>query len=1088
MAAAEKHHRFPCGLSLLLGLACTVGPAAAVFGACPAAQSGSVIAGTTIVDLSMRSASLLEVVQSAGDVEMYVDSAAPFWANGPGDRNSRDYLLLERALHGGLATLCFYPVFEQAASGDFAISELALEETDAGLIEALRPLNTAGTLWQSGTAANIEQAGKIYEALSRISLPRGNQFEFDVRLFAAIAKVKLLRYDDAIPDLHALLVEQGDHPDIYKVHFQLGKIYLRQRDIEEAIMHLEQARALLDSADPGALAWLRYERSEIQSWLGEAYVHARDLDTADATLDLAIRDAGADFALLGRIFDNKGLVGIRRGEVPGISREERARWYELSTEDHLKGIYFSQAAGDRETLQVTENNIAIHYARVGERRKSIVHFLNVLRMLDEVDNPEWRGLLLGNLSNYLQILGDYSKSLAYLEQAIQFASPLANAGYSTYFCRMGNLLDLLEEPASAVAQYQRCLELALQYNDPDTQIEARLQLSKHLLAEGKQAEAEQMFQPGLQALAAVTNFQLLKRAWTHQARLLLAAGRPSDADAAIKRAFAADLNEQFPNQTIEALELAMRIQLALAQTENAFALGERAMAMIETLHAQLEAERMGPAWSSQSSSLYETVAAAYLEQYRGDADPVLLRHAFRTMERSRDISLRQRLSAALPNDSATLEEEKRLERYSSLSNLLAQSGSDEPLPAMNALEYYHQHDLLSLARLNNLDVIAVPEPVTIQQVQQRLTGEQLVLYYVATGERLHVLVITPHDFSLARSVSLTEVEALLAEADLAVQGTNSVAVGLLRQLSPLLLPDLAAWPEATELLIVPHTGLYTLPFAALTRAAGGARYEPLIASHTLRTLPSLSSYFMSKPQRDVAYSTGVAILANPVFGNLQLAALAPSESATSELWRGWSNTLRPLPYTAREAANIAGQFPGRTMAYTGSAANRRNLSSAQARNAKVLHIATHGYFKSTSEDNLGLALSTVDEEGNADPGFITLTELFGYAFNNQLVVISGCETAMGKELAGVGLNGLTRGFLAQGVRHVISTLWPVSDRASAEFMRAFYRNLDSSKDVATALQQTQLELARHPDYRNPYYWAGYVLTTVTPDATVDLAL
>lgn len=1072
---------------LLAGFVCAVLAPWPVCAACPAETAYSDLAGTAFVDLATRPASLIAVSQSAADFTVYVDSNSPFWTNNPGDRNSTDYLLLERAVHGPEVTLCIYPVFAHGAPGEFSIVELALDESDTNRIDTLRTLNTAGALWQAGTAPGIEQAGALYAALEQVELPGEHQFEFDMRLFATLASVRLTRYADAIPGLQALIAEHSDHPDMYKVHFQLGKVYVRQRNIDEAIAHFTQARSLLDSADATALAWLRYERGEIGSWLGEAWVHDGDLDAADATLDQAIDDAAPDFALLGRIFDNKGLVGIRRGEVAGITKEEQARWYERSTEDHLRGLYFSQAAGDRETLQVTENNIAIHYARTGERRKSIVHFLNVLRMLDEVDNPEWRALLFGNLSNYLQILGDYSKALAYLRQSLEAASPDANERYAAYICRIGTLLDLLGDAVAAVSEHERCLQLATQLGDQATQVDARLLLSRRLLLQGDQVAAAAVFQPGLELLTSLDNFQLRKRARTHQARLLLAADRPADADAVLAEALAVDLNAQYPNETIEALELAMRIQLALGQEDEAFASGERAMAMIEALHTQLEAERIGPAWNGQSSRLYETVAATYLDRYRNTADANALRVAFHTMERSRDISLRQRLSAGLPNDSTTLEEEKRLALYSDIASLLAQSGAQEPLPRMNDLAYYHQHDLLSLARLNDVDTIAVPESLQLEQIQQRLAVDQLVLYYVVADAQLHVFVITADDFALAQSMPMGEVEQALAEAGETLKSPNPASIALLRRLSGLLLPDLGAYSAATDILLVPHTGLHAVPFAALTRAADGAPYTPLVATYTLTTLPSLSAYFMDKPQRAMEYSTGVAILADPVFDVLQLAAVEPPADVVASAWRGWSDNLQPLPYTAREAVNIATQFPGRTLTYTGAAANRRNLSNAQTRNAKVLHIATHGYFDSMSADNVGLALSTIDDAGNADPGFITLTELFSYAFNNQLVVISGCETALGKEQAGVGFNGLTRGFLAQGVRHVISTLWPVSDRATAEFMRLFYRHLDATKDVAASLRLAQQELGKNPDYRNPYYWAGFVLTSIDPDATVDLS-
>ncbi|MBU2098795.1 MAG: CHAT domain-containing protein [Gammaproteobacteria bacterium] len=116
-----------------------------------------------------------------------------------------------------------------------------------------------------------------------------------------------------------------------------------------------------------------------------------------------------------------------------------------------------------------------------------------------------------------------------------------------------------------------------------------------------------------------------------------------------------------------------------------------------------------------------------------------------------------------------------------------------------------------------------------------------------------------------------------------------------------------------------------------------------------------------------------------------------------------------------------------------------------------------------------------------------MPELFSYRFNNELVVISGCDTAMGRPLAGEGMIGLTRGFIAQGARHVISTLWPVSDRASADFMAIFYRHLHDLGHVAQALQAAQNEMQQNTDYRNPFYWAAYVLTSASADQRMSFA-
>lgn len=81
--------------------------------------------------------------------------------------------------------------------------------------------------------------------------------------------------------------------------------------------------------------------------------------------------------------------------------------------------------------------------------------------------------------------------------------------------------------------------------------------------------------------------------------------------------------------------------------------------------------------------------------------------------------------------------------------------------------------------------------------------------------------------------------------------------------------------------------------------------------------------------------------------------------------------------------------------------------------------------------------------------------------------------------------GISRGFVAQGAQHVIATLWPVSDRASAEFMSIFYQQLLETGHVNQALQATQQAFISNPAYRDPYYWGAYVLTSVSRDQSID---
>jgi CHAT domain-containing protein len=124
----------------------------------------------------------------------------------------------------------------------------------------------------------------------------------------------------------------------------------------------------------------------------------------------------------------------------------------------------------------------------------------------------------------------------------------------------------------------------------------------------------------------------------------------------------------------------------------------------------------------------------------------------------------------------------------------------------------------------------------------------------------------------------------------------------------------------------------------------------------------------------------------------------------------------------------------------------------------------------------GLVFSLVDPQGRPQEGFLRLHEIYGLRLETELVTLSACRTAFGRELRGEGLAGLSQGFLAAGASRVLASLWDVDDRATAELMTRFYTALlVEQRPAADALRQAQAALRRDPRWRSPYYWAGFVL-------------
>jgi CHAT domain-containing protein len=292
-------------------------------------------------------------------------------------------------------------------------------------------------------------------------------------------------------------------------------------------------------------------------------------------------------------------------------------------------------------------------------------------------------------------------------------------------------------------------------------------------------------------------------------------------------------------------------------------------------------------------------------------------------------------------------------------------------------------------------------------------------------------------------------------------------------------------------LIVADGALQSLPFAALPDPVN--LQEPLMASREIVNVPSASTLAVLRGERLNRKPAPklLAILADPVFSaedsrlsrNPARPPAAVTRDAESPLERaiaevGFAGSRIPrLPGTRREAAAISAMLPEpeRRLAVDFDA-SRATLISPEIGQSRILHLATHGLLND-QPDLSGIVLSLVDRLGQPQDGFVRLHELYNLKLAADLVVLSACRTALGKEFRGEGVVGLTRGFLYAGASSVVASLWKVDDRATAELMRHFYASMLGREALrpASALRAAQIQLWKTKGFENPYYWAAFTL-------------
>jgi CHAT domain-containing protein len=292
--------------------------------------------------------------------------------------------------------------------------------------------------------------------------------------------------------------------------------------------------------------------------------------------------------------------------------------------------------------------------------------------------------------------------------------------------------------------------------------------------------------------------------------------------------------------------------------------------------------------------------------------------------------------------------------------------------------------------------------------------------------------------------------------------------------------------------------LQYVPFAALPAPAGhpGAG-DPLIAHHQVVTLPSASALdaLRRADRAPVDSSRKLAIFADPVLraGDPRVVPVAPANSrppARSEketppvpealgirsARESGLSTLDRLPFARAEADAIAAFAPpAQTLQALDFDASRENALAELGR-YRIVHFATHALLNSEHPERSGILLSMVDRNGAPVDGFLRLQDVYNLHLNADLVVLSACRTALGKEVRGEGLIGLTRGFLYAGAPAVVASLWDVRDRSTAELMTRMYRAMFRDHLVpAAALRAAQTSMWSDPRWSAPAHWAGFTI-------------
>jgi CHAT domain-containing protein len=385
--------------------------------------------------------------------------------------------------------------------------------------------------------------------------------------------------------------------------------------------------------------------------------------------------------------------------------------------------------------------------------------------------------------------------------------------------------------------------------------------------------------------------------------------------------------------------------------------------------------------------------------------------------------------------------------------------------------------------------LADPTALNLDALRREVLDPDTLLLEYALGKEHSYLwavsVETIQGFELPKRSEIEETARTFWEG--AKSGMDHDAVERAAQrLSRMVLTPARPLLARKRLLIVADGALQYVPFAALADPAQAGAYRPLILAHEVIHEPSASALALlrrGEADRQPARHA-LAVFADPIFESddprlrRNGREAASAGAAPAFLTRAADLRLARLPATRQEGRAIASLAPEseRWLALDFDA-NRSAATSSRLADYRILHFATHGVLESSRPELSALALSLYDAQGKPQDGFLPLYEIYNLKIQAGLVVLSACQTALGKNVRGEGLVGLARGFMHAGAPRVVASLWKVDDQATSELMRQFYAAMlgPQKKPAAAALRAAQNAVANQERWRSPYYWAAFVL-------------
>ncbi len=746
-------------------------------------------------------------------------------------------------------------------------------------------------------------------------------------------------------------------------------------------------------------------------------------------LDIEQLAATGNLAEIAKALNNLALARSSTGDT----EQAESLW--------LKAIDAAQSAGSVVDVARAELNLGKMLQEQGRLEQALDYLNSAAEAFTRLNDDVWLAQAMSGLGNVYASIDELDSAINHYQQALELVG--SNQQQRAYiFQQLANANRRLGRMSLANDQFETARDSFSNSNQPASAAVVTSLQGMLLYQTGAHRQALSSQQQAIQTLEALGNIRQSARAQSRLGQLLLAQGRPDDARRELQSALQghrAVADELYELDTLTALSRAQSGIAALdtARTAAELALGIRARTVTADIQTGFLASR---------------------------------RDAF--------------------------------EHY---INLLVDAGDTELAWSIN--EQIRARTLLDLiqdpqdSEQRAIAMMALPEA---GEFQQQLADDVAVLNYFLGAQRSHLWVISRAAiayYPLPAADSINSIARQLSQVLRNHRQSPSRIAYIADQLSDMVLRPAADMIAERRLIVVADGGLQQVPFGLLPlQSPDSSAAKLMVANNTVAYAPSARIYqLLSRQPARIANAMAstmgndILVLADPLANVAGSMPSAQPDSQFGDLTIDFSHmvaqrsmrqsgiNIANLPGAQLEAAaiqriarNDSSQHADSVTVRVGAEVNHDFVTGGTLRDYNVIHFATHGVIDADVPELSALILAGDDADQSV--GYLRPQDIAGLELNAELVVLSGCETGIGKSVGSEGLLSLSRPFLIAGARQVISSLWQVSDRATAQLMERFYFHLlQQQLSPEAALRSAQQWMRKQSEWQHPYFWAGFVL-------------